>query len=265
MKSNRIIELEKKINEYGSIAVAFSGGVDSSLLVKAAYEALGDNAIAITIHSNMHAGYEIKEAVDLAKKIGIKHIVLGLDAFEIPNFTENDELRCYYCKKGIFGTIKSIAKEHNILNIADGSNFDDLSDYRPGMKALEELNIVSPLKELSMTKNEIRELSKEYGLYTWEKAAFACLATRIPTDEVITEEKLRMIEKAETYLMENGFIQYRVRCHGNMARIEVAPEERKKFYDDEFMSQVSDEFKNFGFRYVSLDLSGYITGNMNKG
>ena len=164
----------------------------------------------------------------------------------------------------IFTTIKNIAQEHGITNIADGTNLDDLADYRPGMKALEELNIVSPLKDLNMTKDEIRILSKEYGLYTWKKAAFACLATRVPTGEPITEVKLRMVEKAETYLMEKGFIQYRVRCHDNMARIEVAPNERVKFYDEKFMNEVSETFKNFGFRYVSLDLGGYKTGNMNK-
>lgn len=264
MKSKRIIELESKLESYGNIAIAFSGGVDSTLLAKAAYEALGDKSIAITIHSNMHAGYEMQEAKELAEEIGIKHVVLAVDAFEIPNFAENGDLRCYHCKTGIFTTIKNIAKDNGITNIADGSNLDDLSDYRPGMKALEELNIVSPLKDLDMTKDEIRILSKEYGLHTWTKAAFACLATRVPTGEIITEAKLRMVEKAETYLVERGFVQYRVRCHGDMARIEVAPEERQKFYDDDFMDKVSEAFKEFGFRYVSLDLGGYKKGNMNK-
>lgn len=264
MIKERIIELENKLKSYGNIAIAFSGGVDSTLLAKAAFEALKDNAIAITIHSNMHAGYEIEEAKELAEAIGIKHIILDVDAFDIPKFAENGDLRCYYCKTGIFNTIKRIANENGINNIADGSNLDDLSDYRPGMKALEELNIVSPLKDLNMTKQEIRDLSKEYGLYTWKKAAFACLATRIPTGEPITDLKLRMIEKAEKYLMEKGFIQYRVRCHGDMARIEVDPDERNKFFNNTFMDEVNKKFKEFGFRYVALDFGGYIKGNMNK-
>lgn len=263
-KSKRIIELEEKLRSYGSIVIAFSGGVDSTLLAKAAYEALGDKAVAITIHANMHAGYEIDEARELAKEIGIKHEVFKVDAFTIPGLIENGKLRCYHCKMEVFGTILNLAKKYQIKTLADGTNIDDLSDYRPGMKALEELKVVSPLKELNMTKQEIRDLSKEYGLYTWKKAAFACLATRIPTGEIITEKKLRMVEKAETYLMEKGIIQYRVRCHNETARIEVSPDERDKFFDLEFLDEVNKKFKEFGFRYVSLDLGGYIKGNMNK-
>ncbi len=264
MKSKRIIELEEKIKSYGNLAVAFSGGVDSTLLAKAAYEALGDKAIAITIHSNMHAGYEIEEAKELAKEIGIKHVLLPVDAFTIDKFKENDELRCYHCKTAIFSTIKRIAKENGMTYVADGSNLDDMSDYRPGMKALEELEVVSPLKEIDMPKQEVRNLSKEYGLHTWKKAAFACLATRVPTGEEITEEKLRMVEKAETYLMKNNFVQYRVRIHGKLARIEVAKDERSKFFDVEFMEKINEVFKEIGFRYVSVDLGGYSMGSMNK-
>lgn len=257
-------KLVKHLKKYDGIAIAFSGGVDSTLLAKTAYEALGDRAIAITIHASMHAGYEIEEAKELAKEIGIKHIVHEVDAFSIDQFKENGDLRCYYCKMGIFSTIKKIAKEYGIETIADGSNIDDLSDYRPGMKALEELEIVSPLKDCNMTKDDIRAMSKTYGLQTWKKAAFACLATRVPTGDLITEEKLRMIEKAETFLHENGFVQYRVRCHETLARIEVSPEERKRFFDEAFMNSVDAAFKEIGFRYVSLDMSGYKKGNMNS-
>lgn len=260
---NKLDRLIKEIKKYDNLAVAFSGGVDSTLLAKAAYEVLGDKAVAITIHANMHAGYEIEEAKELAEAIGIKHIVQVVDAFQIPNFVENDPLRCYYCKKEVFGTIKSIADTLGIHTIADGSNLDDLSDYRPGMQALEELSVVSPLKDADLDKQDIRDISKEYELPTWSKAAFACLATRVPTNQPITEEKLRMIEKAETFLMKEGFVQYRVRCHDDLARIEVSPEEREKFFNETLMSKVDEAFKTFGFRYVSLDLSGYKKGNMN--
>lgn len=256
--------LKEEIRKYDSLAVAFSGGVDSTLLVKAAYEVLGDKAIAITIHSNMHAAYEIEEAKALAQSIGIKHIVKPVDAFTIEGFVENDDLRCYHCKKAVFGTIKAIALSEGINYLADGSNVDDLSDYRPGMKALEELKVVSPLKDAGLYKQDIRDISKDYGLETWHKAAFACLATRIPTNSRITEEKLRMIEKAETFLMELGFVQYRVRCHEDLARIEVSPEERQRFFDVALIEQVDTALKSFGFRYVSLDLTGYKKGNMNN-
>lgn len=257
---NRLKEI---IKSYGSMAVAFSGGVDSTLLAKVAYDVLGDKAIAITIHGNMHAGYEIEEAKELAEAIGIKHVVQAVDAFTIDNFVSNDPLRCYYCKQAVFGTIQSIAKTYGITTIGDGSNTDDLGDYRPGMKALEELQVKSPLLEAGLDKQMIRDLSRELNLPTWKKAAFACLATRIPTNEPITEEKLRKIEKAETYLMSLGFVQYRVRCHDDLARIEVSPEERHRFFDETLMAQIDAELKSFGFRFVSLDLSGYKKGNMN--
>lgn len=257
-------KLVKYLKTFDSMAIAFSGGVDSSLLAKAAYEALGDRAIAITIHASMHATYEIQEAKDLAKAIGIQHIIQEVDAFSIDGLVENGDLRCYHCKHAIFSRIQEIAKEYGIETIADGSNLDDLSDYRPGMKALEELGVVSPLKDCHMTKDDIRVMSKSYNLPTWSKAAFACLATRIPTGDPITEEKLRMVEKAEDFLHQNDFIQYRVRCHHDLARIEVDPKERQRFFDEAFMSTVDQAFKSFGFRYVSLDLSGYKKGNMNN-
>ena len=259
----KIDALKKVLNQYDQMAVAFSGGVDSTLLAKMAYEAYGEKALAITIHSNMHSRIEIEESKALAKAIGITHIIHEADAFEIPNFVENDRLRCYHCKKAIFNKIKSIAREHDIDLVADGTNFDDLKDYRPGLKALEELNIVSPLKEAQLSKDDIRLLSKEAGLPTWSKAAFACLATRIPTGQSITEDKLRKIEQGENFLHDKGFNQYRVRCHDDLVRIEVDPEERVRFFDLEFMDEVVRKFKAIGFKHVTLDLKGYTQGSMN--
>lgn len=257
-------QLKEVLKQYDHMAVAFSGGVDSTLLAKAAYEAYGDKAIAITIHSNMHASLEIESSKELAKSIGIKHIIHEVDAFTIPNFVENGPLRCYHCKMAIFNTIKSIAKEHGMMVLADGTNSDDLKDYRPGLKALEELSVVSPLKDANLSKQDIRDISKEYELPTWSKAAFACLATRIPTNEAITEDKLRKIEKGEDYLESIGFIQYRVRCHGDLVRIEVGPEEREKFFNMTLLNEVTEVFKKIGFKYVTLDLLGYKQGSMNN-
>lgn len=255
--------LKEEMSQYDGIAIAFSGGVDSTLLAKVAYEVLGDKAIAITINGNMHANYEIEEARELADAIGIKHIVKDVDAFKIEHFVENGAKRCYYCKKAVFETILAIAKEHDIHVVADGSNLDDNDDYRPGMIALKELGIVSPLMSAGLDKQAIRDISKYYELPTWEKAAFACLATRIPTDQPITEEKLRRIEAAEKFLLNEGFRQFRVRCHDELARIEVDPNERERFFDETFLEKVDTHFKEVGFRFVSLDLSGYKKGNMN--
>jgi uncharacterized protein len=259
----KLESLKKVLGQYSHMAVAFSGGVDSTLLAKMAYEMYGENAIAITIHSNMHSNVEIEESKALAKAIGITHIVQEVNAYEIPNFVENDTLRCYHCKTAIFNKIKSIALKHDIDIVSDGTNFDDLKDYRPGLKALEELNIKSPLKDAGLTKDDIRTLSKELSLPTWSKAAFACLATRIPTGEAITEDKLRKIEQGENFLHDKGFHQYRVRCHGDLVRIEVDPKERCRFFDESFMDEVVSRFKTIGFKYVSLDLKGYTQGSMN--
>ncbi|QEK13367.1 ATP-dependent sacrificial sulfur transferase LarE [Crassaminicella thermophila] len=255
--------LKNIIKNFKKVAIAFSGGVDSTFLAKVCKDTLDENAIAITIHAAIHSNREIEEAKALAKKIGIKHILLEKDVLELNAFKQNPNNRCYLCKKEIFTQIKEIAKNNGIDYVLDGSNLDDLGDYRPGLKALEELDIKSPLKEAKLKKEEIRILSKQLNLPTWQKPAFACLATRFPYGEMITKEKLKKVEQAENYLMDLGFKQFRVRYHENMARIEVDPEERVKFFDISFMDQVSEKFKSFGFKYVSLDLQGYKMGSMN--
>lgn len=262
MNENLISNLRALIRGYKRAVVAFSAGVDSTLLAKIVGEELGENGYALTITSPFNPEQEKLEAVRLAAEFGIKHIIVEINEFNHA-ILSNPVDRCYYCKKEIFKKILESALELGIENVLDGSNVDDLGDYRPGKLALEELGIKSPLLESGWTKSDIREYSKELGLPTWEKPAFACLASRIPYNEEITLEKLKMVERAEQFLFELGFRQYRVRCHGKLARVELLPEDRKKFYNDEMMDMLSESFKGIGFKFVALDCAGYKMGNMN--
>jgi uncharacterized protein len=246
-----------------SVAVAFSGGVDSSFLCHAAFAALGARAIAVTVVSPMLPKSELDAAIDLARRIGIAHV--RVEEMEIDGeVAENPRERCYFCKKLEFGSIRDAARTQGIDTVLDGTNLDDLTDHRPGLKALEELGILSPLREAGLAKAEIRALSRRFGLPTWDKPAFACLASRIPYGERIDRDKLGRVEQAEAYLRELGFRQFRVRSHGNIARIEVAPEERRRFFDEALMDQVSRAFKSCGFVFVALELEGYAMGNLNR-
>jgi len=257
--------LINKIKEYKKVAVAFSGGVDSVFLAKVAYDTLGKNAMAITVIANMHPKREINEAKKLAKQIGIEHILIDLSDLMIEGFEDNPLDRCYICKKEVFTRIKAAAELHAIDILVDGSNADDTGDYRPGMRAIEELGVHSPLLESDLTKKEIRQLSKELGLETFNKPSFSCLATRFPYGEKITDEGLALVEKSEDYLKQLGFIQFRVRVHGDIARIEFARDEREKLFDISVMDKVSQELKSYGFNFVAMELSGYKTGSMNIG
>jgi uncharacterized protein len=259
-KYQRLLSL---IAAHGSAAVAFSGGVDSSFLCHAAAAALGDKAVAITVVSPMLPKSEIEAAAALAKQVGIVHVMIDEGELD-EEVAANPKDRCYFCKKIEFGNILKAAQERGINTVLDGSNLDDLGDYRPGLKALEELQIQSPLREAGMTKADIRELSRSFNLPTWDKPAFACLASRIPYGERIDRDKLKRVEKAEDYLRSRGFRQFRVRSHGDIARIEVAPEERSRFFTQEDMDTISRSLKTFGFLYVALELEGYTMGNMNR-
>lgn len=256
--------LQDNIRSRGSAAIAFSGGVDSTFLVYAAHEVLGDKLIAVTATSSTYPERELKEAIQYAKDMGVKHIIINSEELDIEGFAQNPKNRCYYCKKELFTKIARVAKDNGVEYVFDGSNIDDTGDYRPGMQAARELNVVSPLKESGLTKEDIRELSRKLNLPTWDKPAFACLSSRFPYGTQITKPKLKMVEEGEQFLLDMGIRQIRVRHHGDIARIEVSPEEREQFFDIEVMDNISNKFKQIGFTYVTLDMSGYRTGSMNE-
>ena len=258
------LKLEGYLKELGSVAVAFSSGVDSTFLLKAAKDVLKDNVIAVTARSASFPKRELDEAVKFCEKEDIKQVFVDIDEMSVEGFRENPVDRCYFCKREVFGRIKEAAGSYGIKNVAEGSNIDDNGDYRPGLKAVAELGIKSPLRYAGLTKNEIRELSKELGLPTWDKPSFACLASRFVYGETITKEKLGMVDKAEQLLLDLGFKQFRVRIHGNIARIEVLPDEISKLTEESVRNKVYKTLKELGFAYVTMDLAGYRTGSMNE-
>lgn len=260
----KLEELKKYLLELQSVAVAFSGGVDSAFLVRVAHDVLGEKAVAITVCSDSFPKREFDESVDFCKKEGIQQYFCQVDELKTEAFRTNPPNRCYFCKRNLFSKIQELTLEKGISYIAEGSNQDDERDYRPGMKAIKELGILSPLKKVGLLKEEIRFLSKELDLPTWDKPAYACLASRFVYGEVITKEKLFMVEKAEQLLYELGFRQFRVRVHGMMARIEILPQEFEKLIEETVRQKIVDAFKEYGFTYVSLDLIGYRTGSMNE-
>ena len=256
--------LKKIISETNGIAVAFSGGVDSTFLAKVSHDLLGGRMVAVTARSMTFPEREYAEAVSFAKKESINHITIVSEELEIEGFSSNPPDRCFFCKSELFKKIFSAAAEKGIKTVADGSNMDDMNDYRPGMKAAKELGVISPLKMAGLSKDDIRLLSKEMKLATWDKQSFACLASRFPYGTRISAEKLTMVDRAEQFLLDSGFRQVRVRHHGDIARIEVGSEELKRFFDESLMKAVHEKLCSIGFKYVCLDLQGYRAGSMNK-
>ena len=259
----KLSDLRKLLKSFGSAVIAFSGGVDSTFLLKVAHDELGEKAVAVTVVSPLIPKKEAQDAENFCKKENIKQFVLELDPLKISGFKNNPENRCYICKKEIFNKIKDLALENGVFTVCDGSNADDTGDYRPGMQAIHELGIKSPLLECGLTKNEIRILSKEMDLPSWNKPSAACLASRFVYGETITEKKLKMVENAECFLHEKGFLQLRVRIHGeNLARIEVNKEDFEKILV--IKDEINSFFKELGFVYTTLDLTGFRSGSMNE-
>ena len=262
INNDKYNELISCLKSLGKVVLAFSGGVDSTFLLKTAKEALGDNLKAVTIMSPYIPKWEIAEAKDLVKELGVNHEII--EAPIIDSIKYNPEDRCYLCKTAVFSMIINVAKEQGYDYVIDGTNFDDISDYRPGLRALKELEVKSPLLECKLTKAEIRAFSKELGLNTWDKPPYACLLTRIPYGNELKVEDFEKIEEAEKFMMTIGFRAVRVRCHGDLARIEVNRDDRTKLFDEKLLDSISEKIKGFGFKYVTLDLQGYRVGSFNE-
>jgi pyridinium-3,5-biscarboxylic acid mononucleotide sulfurtransferase len=262
VKRDRLLEL---LQSYGRCAVAFSGGLDSTVLAKAAQLALGDDAIAVTGTSASLAAGELDECRQLARQIGIRHEVLQTDELANPDYQKNTADRCYYCKTELFVQVEKLSRRLNVAVVADGSNRDDHGEHRPGLRAAKEQQVASPLAECGFTKAELRELANYWEIPIWDKPATPCLSSRIAYGEEVTTERLAMIDRAERFLRAQGFQPLRVRYHkGDMARIEVAPEALDRFLSPDFRRQVIEELQSAGFKYVSLDLAGFRSGSMNE-
>lgn len=263
---SKFTKLQDILAEMGSAVVAFSGGVDSTFLLQTARDVLGiDRVIALTATSPTYPSHEFNESVKLAKGLGVRQVVVDSNELDIPGFADNPPRRCYHCKKELFEICLDKARELGYSEVLDGSNLDDLSDYRPGRQAASELKVRSPLLEAGLSKEDIRELSRRSGLETAEKQPFACLASRFPYGTRITAERLQQIDRCESFMRQKGFHTFRVRYHDDTARIEVALDELSRIIDDKMRTELLAEFKAAGFTYVALDLQGYRTGSMNEG
>jgi uncharacterized protein len=261
----KIEKLNEIFQSMGKVLVAFSGGVDSTLLLRVARDILGDqNVLAVTALSPLYPERELKGAKKLIQAFGVKHLLIQSNELEISGFSKNPPNRCYYCKKDLFEKLLKLSKEFGIPWIIEGSTLDDEKDHRPGGVAIQELGIRSPLKEAMFRKTDVRELSKTLGLTTWDKPSFACLASRFPYGEEITIKGLKMVDEAENFLFDLGFKQVRVRHYQNLARIELYPEEMGRLMGATLREEVVSHLKSIGYHYITLDLQGFRSGSMNE-
>lgn len=256
--------LKKILSEMESVLIAYSGGVDSTLVLRVAKDVLGDRVLAVTAKSSVYPAEEIEQAKALAQNLGVRHEIIETQELSNPKFVNNPQNRCYWCKRELFAELINIARKNNLKHVLDGTNLDDLDDFRPGMEAANEFGIRSPLKEATLTKEDICSLSKHLGLPTWDKPSFACLASRFPYGMKITRENLMKVDKAERFLKRLDLTQVRVRHHNKIARIEVPRKDIPKLLEEKLRLQILSYLKKLGYSYVAVDIEGYRTGSMNE-
>ncbi|MFQ5830139.1 MAG: ATP-dependent sacrificial sulfur transferase LarE [Candidatus Methylomirabilia bacterium] len=260
-KYDRLVASIRKLER---VLVAFSGGVDSTFLARAAKDAVGEDALLVTADSETYPEAELAEAKRLAEAMGMRHLVIRTRELDNPDYATNPPNRCFFCKEELFTKLKPVAAQEGIEHLIYGANLDDLGDHRPGMEAARRMGVAAPLIEAELSKAEIRELSRDLGLSTWDKPSLACLSSRFPYDEQITAEKLRQVDAAEAFLRGLGFHQLRVRHHGSLARLEIPREEIPRLWQDGLDKQIAARFRELGYLYVTVDLRGFRSGSLNE-